>query len=302
MVAAIRGDPSHEPPAVELPNGLFPFRRSPVRGLGLWILVECLTANKWGWHAHDQWQIVFVFTPGVCEAAWRSPTGRPGRRRLTGGHVWIVPPGWSHSIRWREKADMIVLYVDAAQMEQGGRLPRQVVIAALADYVALQAGIADLCADLRKFGTRPHGDSDWRVASAGSDLGANFLETHRRLGQGVPKPRHPLEARIFAAVRAFAMQPQKGRVPVARLAREVGSNPRTFRRLFREITGESPQRWTLGHKARQAKSLLQSGCSIKATVAQGGFSDPRHLNRVLQAVFGVTASALQPRASRPLQP
>lgn len=304
MAAAWRGDQHPETLAVELPDGNLPFQRNPVRGLGLWVLVEFLAANRWGRHSHDHWQVVFVFAPGICDVTWRSPTGRLVKRRLTGGQVWIVPPGWSHTVRWRESADVIVLYIDPEHMEQGGRLRRKVVVATLADYVALQSMLADHCHDLRKFGTFPNGDSDWRVASAGSHLAALFLETHRQfqLGTGALKPLHRFSAAAVAGVRAWVAQRQGGRLPVTQIASEISISPRTLRRIFRTIMGESPERWALGQKARRAKSLLQSGCSIKETVTEGGFADARNLNRVLRTVYEVTASALQPRAICPLRP
>ncbi|MDO8545447.1 MAG: AraC family transcriptional regulator [Opitutaceae bacterium] len=285
-------------PLLNLPIGARPFRRKPLCGLGVWVFVERLMPNKWPRHSHDHWQITFAFGAAACDVKWWTPSGHTFKRRLGGGDFWIVPPGWMHSVQWRVKADVISIYIDPMQMEHVGELRQDAVVDGLANYVSVRPIIAEQLAYLLSFGSMPNGKSDWRVACAGSSLAAAFMEAHHMLGKGTIKPIVGLTAAIVHEVKRFVTEQPRERVPVAELARSVGTSPRNFRRNFRMVMGESPQKWALRQKAHRAKQLLQSGHSIKETVLKGVFSDSRHLNRMLRAVYNVPARALQPHSIR----
>lgn len=291
VIPPVPQPPIHEIPGFELPSGAHPVRRKPVRGLGLWVFVELLAANRWPKHWHDYWELTFLFGSAVCDVSCR---GLAGRLHLCGGEFWIIPPNLVHSVQWREKSDAISLYIDPVRMEQVVKAKRDVAVGTLMPYVSAQPMIAEQCADLLKFGTMPNGRTDWDVACAGSHLAATFLATHRLIENGAVTRLAGLNGAIVESVKRFVAEQPRERLPVGQLACDVGTSPRNFRRIFRMLMGESPQQWALVQKARRAKELLKSGHSIKETVAKGAFSDSRHLNRVLRAVFHVSARTLQP--------
>ena len=115
-------------PSLELPSGRHPFRRKPVFGLGVWTYVESLLSNNLPKHHFTQWQIGFVFEPGICDLSWWTPSGRLMKRRLLGGKLWIAPPGWELAVRWRETAEIVVLFVEPSRAERTGNPQKQAFV------------------------------------------------------------------------------------------------------------------------------------------------------------------------------
>jgi AraC-like DNA-binding protein len=285
---------------VELPRGTKPFRRRLVAGVGADVLVERLAANYWPQHRHDHWQIVLLFAPAVCDGWWRTPSGETFDPRITGGQVWVLPPGWAHSEHLRKAGDVIVLYVapSIARRYRAGLL-HGASVASLTKYVAVQPAIAEICAELRPFGTMPNGDTDWDVACAGSHLAALVLQANVMLATGAVKPMGALAARVVEKLKSHSVDRRMEHVPVSEMARSLGISERHFRRVFREATGKSAQEWLLWKKSGHAKALLCEGRSVKETVDEAGFADRSHLNRVIRRFYGVSASAFRTRPSGP---
>jgi AraC-like DNA-binding protein len=92
------------------------------------------------------------------------------------------------------------------------------------------------------------------------------------------------------------------RIPIRALAQSLGLSPRHFRRIVRQITGKSPQEFVTLWKIQHAKNLLQSGThNVSEAAIATGFSDPAHLNRRMQAIYGVSPKAFLPRLPRPFR-
>lgn len=286
-----------ESPLVELPHGAKPFQREPVRGVGVDVLVEDLWPNTFGRHRHRQWQIVIVSPEGHCDVTWWSQSGQKRTGRISGGEVWILPPGWTHTGRWREHADMIALYVDIARVRIAfPQFPQKALVTRLTEYVAALSIIANLCRELRKFARMPNGPTDWRVAAMGSDLATAILQAHTMLTDGQFRPPSPLVGRLLEKLRAHVVERRNERVPLAKIARDLGVSDRHLRRLFRDARGESPEEWVMVQKATNAANLLAGGHSVKETVEKAAFTSGAHLHRVMIRVFGVSPAAYRRQA------
>jgi AraC-like DNA-binding protein len=263
-----------------------------------------LVPNIWPRHRHAAWQITILFEPGICDVSCWTSAGRKVRRRLQAGDVWILPPGWDHSVHWKESADVIVLYLDPnviSRPEWG--LKRESQIVPFTEYVAVENVLAELCSELRCLGREPNGASDWRVAGAGTHLAAVLLEAHLNRSRHDYQRTSGLAARILKEVREYLERRKTERVSVAAIARALGISSRHLRRLFRRLTGQSPQEWVTSQKAKRAKELLQEGHSPKETASATGFSDTRHLRRVFRTCYGVAPMAFFPnQAVGPYRP
>lgn len=282
-------------PPTELPAGAKPIARRCVRGRAVDILVLHLAPNIWAVHRHAAWQITLVFEPGVCEVSWWPPAGKKVRRRLQAGDVWILPPGWEHTVHWKEPGDVIVLYLDPAEIARSDwGLKKESEIVSFTELVAVENILAELCAELRIFGREPNGTSDWRVAGGGTHLAAVLLEAHLNRARHDYQRTSGLASRILREVREFLDAKKTQRVAVSAIARALGISSRHLRRLFRRLTGQSPQEWVTAQKATRAKKLLQEGHSPKETAFATGFSDTRHLRRVLRTCYGVAPMAFFP--------
>jgi AraC-like DNA-binding protein len=305
-MSASHGDASPKPsfPAAELPQGAKPFRRGSVRGVAVDIFVEHAAPNVWSAHRHDTWQVVIPFDPAICDATWWLPTGRRVQRRIQGGDVWILPPRWKHSQRWREYADVIVLYPDAEEVHrQFASLPKEARVASLNELVTGIPVIAELCLELREFAFEPPGKKDWRLAGAGTHLAALVLEALNLQTRQLPVRSSGVAGEVLARVKTYLDERKNDRVAVCAMAQELGISTRHLRRVFRRMTGKSPQEWVTAQKAARAKTLLRAGHNPKTVAIDAGFSDTRHLRRVLRMCYGVTPTAFVPDTRvRPVHP
>lgn len=286
---------SDDPASFNLSSGTKPFRRRPVRGLWTDVHVENVPANvEVSEHHHDRWQIFTSFARATYDVTWCEPSGKIVKWTISAGEVFILPGGWRHSVRWREPADGIWLYVDDDWVcQQFPDLPSEASVKAFSSYVVEQPMIADLCLELREFAAVANGVSDWHVAAAGSHLAVILLETHQALRGRVLTPLTGVATTIVERMTAHVEMGQCGRAPVGRIARSLGISPRHLSRLFVQATGRSPRDWILRKKAEEARALLQAGKGIEETVEEVGFADPSHLNRVLKGIFGMTAAKLR---------
>lgn len=290
-------DPSRPAP---IPNSLHnakPFRRQSVRGVGADVLLEHATPNNLGPHVHAQWQITIVPPGAAVEIGWRSPSGKTEKRRILGGDVWLLPPGWTHSARWMERATFIVLYLDELWVRKYfPLLPQGSTITGLTEYVAANPLIADLCRELRQLADTANGPTDWKVASAGSHLATLLLQAHLMLEGGVFRPPSALVGKILNNLRSHIAERSNERVPIAQMAGQFGISDRHLRRIFRQATGVSPQEWVMAEKVKKAAQLLLEGDSVKETVEQAGFTSESHLHRAMFRVYGISPTAFRKQA------
>ena len=287
-----------------LPHGAKALKRRLVWGVGAGILVEHFRANIWTKHSHAHWQVVVMFSPAVCEVVtWTSSSRRRKPRLIRGCQIWIMPPGWLHSVRWRVSADAIVLYVEPERIPESlqGHL-FEFSVKPLADYVAAQPNVAELCSELRYLCLEPDDMVEWRIAGAGTLLTALLVEAHATLMGGGLMPHTGLARQILEKMKQQIAAQGTERVRIIALARSLGMSPRHFRRIVRRITGKSPQDLVTLFKIQAAKNLLKGGThNVSEAAYATGFSDPAHLNRRMHAIYGVSPKAFLPRLPPPFQ-
>lgn len=300
MLNADGGRPNEPALPARITNSLHnakPFRRQPVRGVGADVLIEHATPNNLGPHRHGQWQVSIVPPGAAVEISWQTSAGKWEQRRILGGDVWLLPPEWTHTARWNEPADFIVLYPEALWVQKYfPQLRRESVINTLTEYVAAIPVIADLCRELRQLADASNGPTDWRVAAAGSHLATVLLQAHLMLVDGVFRPPSALVVKILDNLREHLVERNNERVPIAEMAGRFGISDRHLRRIFRQATGVSPQEWVMAEKVKQAVHLLVEGGSVKETVEQAGFTSESHLHRAVFRVFGVSPTAFRKQA------
>ena len=247
------------------------------------------------------WQVVFVFAPGVCRVTWREPRGKLVRRQIAAGHVWILPPGWLHTVRWCANAEMIALYVEAGSVKKDfPKLAAKAAVTSLCRCVTLQPEIADFCTDLRRLGAVDSVAARWRIAGIGTQLAAAVMDVQTRLKtKGVNLPVG-LADQIVERVNVQLAGNIKEKVRHGELARALGVSGRHFRRLFQRAAGKSLQEFVRFVRTKHAKKLLQSGAyTVKQAADAAGFSDNCYLNRCTHAYYGVSPGALIPRRTWP---
>jgi AraC-like DNA-binding protein len=82
------------------------------------------------------------------------------------------------------------------------------------------------------------------------------------------------------------------RISLAELAKACGCAPRTFQRLFRKSTGQSPFEHLLNVRLRHARQLLERGvCGLSEIAVRTGFGDNAYFGRQFKRLFGMSPGA-----------
>lgn len=293
---------ANESMPLHLPQGARPFRRKPVHSGGVHVHVEVFEPNDVGPHQHVQWQLTILPPHTAFEATWQAPRERKQKRRLVGGDVWLLPPGWIHSLRWREPTEAVILYIDDARIRQYcPDLSRAISsISRLTEYAAGVAGIAELYREVRSFAKQPNGPGDWRLATAASHLASSLLYAHTLLTEGIFKAPSVLIATIIDKLNHHLKNHLNERLHLGAISRSLGVSDRHLRRLFRIEKGVSPQEWIMIRKAESAVRWLSEGKSVKETVERAGFTGESHMRRVVVRIYGVSPAAFRKRAQTAL--
>lgn len=291
-------DSAIESSTVILPQGARPFNRKAVQGMGVHVHVEVFEPNDLGPHQHLHWQIVILPQDSALDSTWQAPGKRSHRRRLVGGDVWILPPGWVHSSTWREATEAIVLYVDDFNLRRYfPEISREVSsVNKLTEYAAGMPAIAELCREVRSFSRQPNGLPDWRLAAAAVHLAACLLHAHLLLTDGVFKAPSALITTIIEKLNRHLAEHLNDRLRLDAISRSLGVSDRHLRRIFRAAMGVSPQEWIMIRKAECAVRWLLDGKSVKETVERAGFTSESHMHRVVLRIYGVSPTAFRKHA------
>ena len=100
-------------------------------------------------------------------------------------------------------------------------------------------------------------------------------------------PRFAKRARLIKRALEFIAKNWNREINFDRLAAEMGSSLRQFRRLFQQVTGLSPQQYLIHLRLNEAKRLLGT-LSVAEVAARVGFEDPFYFSRLFKEKVGVS--------------
>jgi AraC-like DNA-binding protein len=86
---------------------------------------------------------------------------------------------------------------------------------------------------------------------------------------------------------------------LSRLAREVGMSLYPFARIFSELEGETPHRFLVGVRLREAARLLREGGQVTEVCFAVGFGSLSHFSTTFRSEFGQSPSAFRQEPARP---
>lgn len=242
---------------------------------------------------HPEVQQMLLLANAEGEAGWTDFDGREIVEPFKGSHAWIVPAGVPHWIRLGTTTELIALYSERAFFDEVTRgIPLIPELFPLEPCIQEDHSIADLIATFGDYqrGYRLAGPND--VDAAGGLLALRVLaahlqprcrenETHTGLSDAVLK-------HIFSYIRFHIGEKLTRTV----LAREAGTSPWHFARLFKMSTGKTPARYIRELRLDIAKArLLAGGGSITDLAQELGFCDHNQLAYNFKNRFGITPSA-----------
>ncbi|RKP46034.1 bifunctional DNA-binding transcriptional regulator/O6-methylguanine-DNA methyltransferase Ada [Trinickia fusca] len=77
------------------------------------------------------------------------------------------------------------------------------------------------------------------------------------------------------------------------LAREAGLSPFHFHRVFKSVTGLTPKRYAIGHRAKKVRDLLAESQSVTEAIYDAGFNSNSRFYETADNVLGMTPSTFK---------
>ncbi len=103
---------------------------------------------------------------------------------------------------------------------------------------------------------------------------------------------------VKTVIRELNAHPEQFR-SVADLCRRAGYSKTHFFRLFKQLTGQSPQEYLISARTMRAEALLKdTGLSIGRIAEELGYRDIYHFSKQFKAVRGMTPSAFRDAAAK----
>ena len=205
------------------------------------------------------------------------------------GHVVACPPGRSCQTTLEGSADVVKIYIDAANLGHPAwrpDLPSMAVAdgtvraAAVTTFVAAQAG---------------DGPCSRHAATALQRTACKHLlsqaQTTARSYKGGLRPAARRRAERLVERRLD----EQGRLPgLGELAAEARLSVNQFIRAFRQMTGTTPHQHVMAFRQQRAMALLsEPGFSVSDVADLLGFSSPAHFVASFRQRLGVTPGAYQ---------
>lgn len=272
-----------------------PWRPAVFRQGGVAVLFGRIQHNRFGWHRHDQIQILLVPGSGTCEAGWWTRTGEIVTWELAGGGMWMVPADRRHSVLWKRETEVIVLYLDQEWAQRFTSDPvTDVSVEPLSRYVARAPLIGGICQEFRELCREGNFPADY-IAGLGMTLATKLLGAHYTLF-----PRGPrcwaIAPAVLRRVLDYIEKNLAENLSVPVLAGQAGLSENYFGEAFRDYTGLTPQHYVMRQRVNEAQRLLRTGCYQVTEVAyMTGFSDLAHMDRQFRLVLNAPPGAFLPR-------
>lgn len=265
-------------------------RRPLARGDGVWVYFDHQEPNYWPEHQHDCVQITLVFDGANSEVAWRGHDGRRILRRVHPGEVLILPPSISQELRWREEADLIILFVEKeTARELAGFTLDSPSIRPLGDYLNREPAVGLLCDALRAEPAQSQGPQHRHTGVLGTALASLILRAHfaperAETKKGPSRLRREDRTRVEQYV-ADHLSEAFSLTAVARAARMSRSH---FCRTFKAETGLTPREYFNRCRVLRAKELIATGrYTLTQVMHELGFSELGHFTRVFRKYLHV---------------
>ena len=94
--------------------------------------------------------------------------------------------------------------------------------------------------------------------------------------------------------RACRLIENAGRVPkLGELAAAVGLSPYHFHRTFRAVTGVTPRKYALAHRAKRVRNQLESSRSVTEAIFEAGYGSSGRFYEKADEVLGMTPSTFR---------
>ncbi len=282
-----------------LPPGLRVQRRPLVWGDGVWVYCDHQKPNFWPSHTHGLVQIMIGFEGADYQASWAGAKGRRVNEQIKADQIWILPAAMEQEVRWRQTADLIVLYAEPATIRSFcGQLPVTPSIRPIRDYTQREPAIGMLCDDLRRQAQQIKFDHEGHIGAVGALLASFVIRSHF-LPHHAPASPAPMRAADRARVERYIAEHLSEPFSLPILAKVARMSRSHFCRKFKAETGFKPREYYNRCRILRAKEMLATGRYNFTEVAyQLGFSELGHFTRVFKKVLHAPPRSFLPRVKK----
>ncbi len=206
------------------------------------------------------------------------------RTRLTKNDVTFIPLGYEYTIHTQEDEEVTVIHF-RANIQSGKSVKvlharRPEVFTSLFEK-ALQC-----------WHNKPLGYV-YRIDSLLLSIFENLEK------QSVEENNDSLYLNVQSAIDEMHTEFASPDFSIERLAAHTGYCPAYFRRIFKQITGKSPQEFLMNLRIQHAVMLLESGYyNVEQVSEQCGFESAKYFSTAFKAIVGAPPSKMIPRARR----
>ncbi|MDN8004496.1 helix-turn-helix transcriptional regulator [Burkholderia multivorans] len=235
---------------------------------------------------------MYLRAPATLEL--RTTDGRWTRARIHGPLAY-VPPGFSFSGRWSDEIEWISVHFEPSWLSRT-RLQSDVWFASATLRMDV---IDDLLAQIVR---SLHED-----AVAGMPQGPTYAEAlgcaalHRMLHlESRPQAKQYARAGMMHKAGEYIRDHFRGPLTLTMVADAVGypGDLYSFIRSFRKANGLTPHQYIIENRLQAARRLIERGeCDVTEAALDCGFSSASHFSATFRKRWGVSPSALKPRAA-----
>jgi AraC-like DNA-binding protein len=123
-------------------------------------------------------------------------------------------------------------------------------------------------------------------------INTHLAQAYGGLRVAAPRARGRLSRPQERRAKEFLVRHAGDDISIAAVARECGLSRSYFIKAFKETAGQTPHKWLLEYRVRQAgRMLAEEKVSIAEIAAALGFADQSHLTRVFTRAFGMPPGA-----------
>jgi len=240
--------------------------------------------------SHSEIEIAIPGAASIARVEHHSASGRNAVSEVRGHHVSIIPNGQPHRVEWRATAELVVIFLAPALVEQAAsELSGAGLLHVHESYTAIDPVIRQLGLGIQR--TPPDAIAAGRALYVTSL--AHVLAMHLVQHYGTGRPCAEVGARLsnHALRRAteFMLSNLAVSISLEDVARAAGLSRFHFAHMFKNTTGMGPHRYLTLARVERAKELLRGTEMELSALAQFlGFSDQSHMSSVFKRFTGST--------------
>lgn len=246
--------------------------------------------------SHAQIEIAVPGERASAEISYLSASGSRQERSVNDRQVSIIPAGQPHRVQWRHDADLTVVFLSPALVDEVARESGMKHVELVEEYAALDPVVWHLVRDLRAELRQHHRLATAHLESVAMVLARHILKTYAATPWPTRKhgglPRYKLRRAV-----EYIRENIDNDISFRDVAAHLDMSAYHFAHMFKHSTGEPPHRYIVRCRVDRAKELLSATRLPIADVAfEVGYKSQSHFTTCFGKLVGITPAAFRAAA------